>query len=709
MTRRAFVVSAGAAAASGAAPPGQEWWLKPVRLFHPNMRESDVRGMDVRRFIADCAATNAGGIVVSVGGIYAFYPSRVRYHYVSPALEGRDFLKETAEHGRAAGLRIIARVDFSKAREEVFRDHPEWFALGAGGAAVRSGPFYQVCPNSPYAGAEFAVPVIREILRGYAVDGFHLNAGGFPGFCHCENCRKRYRSRFNAELPAKPDWNSPDWRRFLAWRYDASAENFALLQQAMREERAGVFWTGELAGLDETAWMRNRAYDIARLSRACSSVMSTIDNVAPGRDLRWVSGMTASYARSVGGRPPIINLKAQIRDGGWPRASMPAAEYGTTAWQAIAHGAGLKMPVFGVPGKGEDERNMRVIAEALGVLKRHAWVYEDARPAAPVALVWSQRTLDMYGRDDPESRYAAAAHGFYSALVECHLPCVVIGEEALTAERLSAFRALVLPNLACLADAQAGAIAAFVREGGGVVATFETSLCDSEGDRRPGFALESLFAARCLSAKAETAARGAYFFRRDAHDLNRSLGEATILPFGGPFLRVQPGPGTTTPLVYAKHGNAGIPEEIDNPEPESTPLCVAGSPGNGRVVYFPGAVDSFYFHSRLPGVRQLLGDSVAWALRGRPLETNAPGGVQLVISEKPGYRFVHFINAVGRAPLDEVVPLAGLEVTLDAPRPLRRVRSLIGGENLAFKSEKGKLNLRLPHLNAYEVVVVEWA
>ncbi len=51
----------------------------------------------------------------------------------------------------------------------------------------------------------------------------------------------------------------------------------------------------------------------------------------------------------------------------------------------------------------------------------------------------------------------------------------------------------------------------------------------------------------------------------------------------------------------------------------------------------------------------------------------------------------------------------GLEVTLDAPRPLRRVRSLIGGAKLEFKSENGKLNFRLPHLNAYEVVVVEWA
>jgi uncharacterized lipoprotein YddW (UPF0748 family) len=121
--------------------------------------------MDVRRFVRDCAATNANGIVISAGVVYAFYPSRVRYHYVSPAPEGRDCLKEVVEHGRPAGLRVIARVDFSKGHEKAFRDHPDWFARRPDGSVMRNGAYYRPCQNSPYSGAEFAVSVVREILR----------------------------------------------------------------------------------------------------------------------------------------------------------------------------------------------------------------------------------------------------------------------------------------------------------------------------------------------------------------------------------------------------------------------------------------------------------------------------------------------------------------------------------------------------------------
>src|SRR5690242_14672835 len=115
MTRRTFLLTGAAVSAPALPADSAAWCAKPVRLFHPNMRDADVRGLDVRRFIERCAELNAGGVVVSAGGIYAFYPSRVRYHHVSAFLEGRDFLEEAVRHGHAAGLRIIARVDFSKA------------------------------------------------------------------------------------------------------------------------------------------------------------------------------------------------------------------------------------------------------------------------------------------------------------------------------------------------------------------------------------------------------------------------------------------------------------------------------------------------------------------------------------------------------------------------------------------------------------------
>ena len=709
LSRRRFV-QALAAAQVAPATPGRPWWLRPVRMFHPNMSEADVAGIDTKRFIEDCSATQCNSVVVSASGIYAFYPSRIQYHFVSGLLNGRDFLGEVVELGHAAGLKVVARVDFSKAREEVFRDHPDWFSRRADGSYSRSGRFYQSCPNSPYSWEAFAGRVIREILENYAVDGFHLNAGGFPGHCYCPYCREKFRSRFGTEIPAGANWDGTAWKQYIAWRYDASAENFALLHRVMQDARRDVFWTGELAGLDDPSWTRNRAYDIVRLSRAMSSLMSTIDNISPGPDMRWVCGMTASYARTTGQRTPIINLKAHMRDGGWPRASVPAAEYAMNCWQAMAHGAGLKNPIFGIPDRGDDDRNLAVITRAYGLLKEHAWVYEDTQPVAPVAIIWSHRTLEMYGRDDPRSRYAENFYGLYAALTESHIPCLVAGDDWLTAERLKSFRAVALPNMACLSGEQILALTAFVRGGGGLVATYETSRFTESGGRREGFGLAEVLGVETVPGDIGNAEapKGAYLCRPRSHPAVAWMRDTAVIPFGYRYVRTRAAPGATAALVYGEHANAGIPEEVDSPVRSETPMCVLSTPGTGRAVYFAGEVDRFCFRNRLPDTRRLLEGALRWALKDEDaLRSNAPGCAALTLWRKPGFLFVHFVNAVGRSPLDEVTEVACVETTVRTASKVKSVRALAGRSELEFAQQGGAVRFRLPRLGEYEVAVIE--
>jgi len=718
VTRRDFIEAgiflAGAASPAvtpaAAAPDASEWWLRPVRLFHPNMRESELRGFDTARFVGSCAATNAGGIVVSAGGIVAFYPSRVPYHNVSPLLNGHDFLKEATAQLHAAGMKSIARVDFSKARAGLFHDHPDWFARNPDGSPRTAGKYYSVCPNSPYLGEAFAFPVIREILKGYDVDGFHLNAGGFPGHCCCSKCQEKYEARFGAKLPLRIDWKDPVSKQLVSWRYECSAECMALLQKEMQAIRKDVFWTGELAGLDNPTWARDKALDIVRLSGSFSSLMSTIDNAAPDPDLRWVSGMTASYVRSVGGRPPIINLKVSMRAAGWTHASMPPAEYAQCAWQAMAHGAGLKMPTFGLPGNIEDERNMAVIAETLGVLKQHAWVYADARPAAPVALVWSQPTLELYGQDDARARYADCVHGFYAALTESHIPTVMVSDEAIASGKLADFRAVVLPNLACMSDAQAHSIAEFVRGGGALIASHETSLYDPGGNKRTKLALAEVLGADYDPSSPMTAARNGYLCRRQPHPMTAWMRDTSVLPFAGRITPVRPVGGSAAPLVYGYTASLVDPEEIENPVRTDVPLLIANIFSAGKAVYLPCDVDRFYFRSRLDDARRLLGSAVAWALGdGLPLGTSAPSEVGVALSEKPGFTFVHLINTIGGRPLGEVVTVRDLEFDLRLGSKTKTVRTLRGGAALHFEARDGHISFTVPVLNAYEVVVIESA
>ena len=56
--------------------------------------------------------------------------------------------------------------------------------------------------------------------------------------------------------------------------------------------------------------------------------------------------------------------------------------------------------------------------------------------------------------------------------------------------------ALVLPSLACLSDADADALRQYATQGGGIVATFETSLFDPLGGKRDDFLLADVFRAR---------------------------------------------------------------------------------------------------------------------------------------------------------------------------------------------------------------------
>lgn len=77
------------------------WWTGGLRIYHPNMSALDLLDMD------------ANAVVISAGGLVAFYPSQIAGHNVSLLLEGRDFLREVIPRAHEKGLKVVARIDFS--------------------------------------------------------------------------------------------------------------------------------------------------------------------------------------------------------------------------------------------------------------------------------------------------------------------------------------------------------------------------------------------------------------------------------------------------------------------------------------------------------------------------------------------------------------------------------------------------------------------
>ena len=216
------------------------WWMKePIRWVQTNLRETDA-AMDPRKFIHEIADFDANALLMALGGISAFYPSKVQYHYVSPYMpQGHDNFAEVLKAAHEHRIRVIGRFDFSKTHKDAYAAHPEWFFKKANGEPAIYNGLYQACVNGGWY-REKAPEILREALDRYDVDGLFFNMfsnpaadySGHPlGICHCDNCKRLYQKRYHRDLPDKPD---ADYQDFL---HEATITMSETIRQIIRAKR----------------------------------------------------------------------------------------------------------------------------------------------------------------------------------------------------------------------------------------------------------------------------------------------------------------------------------------------------------------------------------------------------------------------------------------------------------------------------------------
>jgi hypothetical protein len=128
-------------------------------------------------------------------------------------------------------------------------------------------------------------------------------------------------------------------------------------------------------------------------------------------------------------------------------------------------------------------------------LAAHDEVYysPDLESLCNVALLDSRRSQDYLDRaswDDETS--GPAFSGMFRMLLQAHIPFCLINDDDLRSG-LGDYQAVVLPHVGALGDEGADALRGYVRDGGVLVATGETSLYDEWGRRRQDFALADVF------------------------------------------------------------------------------------------------------------------------------------------------------------------------------------------------------------------------
>ena len=150
---RKFPVAMLALAATLNAQDG--WWMRePIRWVQTNLRQTDA-SLDALRLVGQLSDMRANVLLIGMGGIAAYYPTRVAFHYPSPDLPaGRDMFGDVLKDAHGRGIRVVGRFDFSKTPKTVFDAHPEWFFRQADGNPVIYNGLYSTCINGGYYRAQ---------------------------------------------------------------------------------------------------------------------------------------------------------------------------------------------------------------------------------------------------------------------------------------------------------------------------------------------------------------------------------------------------------------------------------------------------------------------------------------------------------------------------------------------------------------------------
>ncbi|WP_020579561.1 alpha-amylase family protein [Actinopolymorpha alba] len=697
------------------------WYDRAMRWAQLTLVDGDTSadsGYDVTVWLDYFRRIRADAACLSAGGYLAFYPTTVPFHRRSVDLGDQDPFGDLVAGCRELGMVVLARTDPHAVHDDVYQAHPEWIAVDAEG---RPRPHWAMpgvwvtCALGEYATA-FMPEVNAEIISTYDVDGIFSNRWAGSGRCFCEWCRKNFAAAAGLELPVGNDPTDPAVRAYRRWREDRLFEIARMWDTGIRELNPAARFIpnsggGALSDLD-----MSRLADLAETLFADRQARSGTTPV-------WMNGQYAKAYRAAMGTKPVggifsVGIEEPQR---WKDSVQSEAEIRIWVASGLANGLRPWFTKFG--GTLPDRRWLDVVADLYQWLADIEPYLRNEAPLARVGIVYSQQTAGHYG-DRAREMVQQPLDGFYHALVEARIPFEMVHDRRLDPAALRAFRTLILPNVACLSDAQCAAIREFVRAGGRVVATQQTSLFDENGDPRDDFGLGDLFGVR-RTGELRGPLHNSYLELRDdesgaRHPLLAGLEGTTRIINSVHLTPVEAtsstGRGVSPLTLIDSYPDLPMEEVYRRDREVGPPQVFAGEYGEGRYVYFPGDLDRTFSDNQVNDLRVILTNAVTWATdEPAQVEVDGQGVIEVTAWRQRDSMTVHLVNLTNpmmmKGPYRELIPSPRqrLRIRIPAGTHPRRVHLLRRGEDVAYTVEAGVIELAVESVLDIEIVAIDLA
>jgi hypothetical protein len=679
--------------------------------------------------------------VINAGGIVAYYPSKLPYHYRAKFLAERDLYGELTRAAHEDGLAVLARMDSNRAHEDFYQAHPDWFAVDGNGNPYRAGDLYISCIDGPYYDT-YLPRVLEEIIEWEKPEGFTDNSWSGLGrneICYCRYSRLRFREATGLELPLRPDWDDYTYQRWIEWSYDRRVEIWELNNKTVKDSAGSdCLWLGMLGG--DLVSQGERFRDVRRICRISEMVMLDDQSRSVEIGFHENSEMGKRLHDLLGWEKIIPESMATYQRSPTFRKSAATPEE-SRLWMVSGFAGGIQPWWHHVGAYQWDRRQFQIEIPVYQWYAKNQEFLTKRQPVAAVGVVYSQKNNDYYGRDQADERVSRPYYGIIQALVHNRIPYLPIHIDELD-RHFSSISALLLPNLAALSEIQCHTIRRFVNQGGSLLATGETSLYDEWGERKDDFTLSDLFKAHFTGTihgsigNAQTWENIDHSYLRllpsvgkevygplsgtepetspARHQVLQGFESTDIIPFGGLLLDVEAEEETTVPATFIPTFPAYPPETSWMREPSTPiPAAVLHSAGNSRIAYLPADLDRRLTRDNLPDHARILGNLVKWVAKGSlPVHVEGVGLIDCNLYSQEKRMILHLVNLTSagtwRSPVHEFIPVGPFEirVRVDSESSPVEVKLIVTERVLQAEVADGWCRFQVDSILDHEVAVI---
>ena len=684
------------------------------------------------------------GVTISEMGFvdpfFAYYDSKLLKRR-NPHVPLERLASEIAEYQRL-GVRILG-VYPPCLQGEVYEGHPEWRRIDTNTTVIPQIDLKKfphggmLCLLGPYG--DFFIDVLAEIITNFPdVDAFSFDGLHYGGVCYCEHCRTSYRQETQGEIPP-PDLNDPAFRRYQHWadrRMEDLVRRMQTRLKAIKPSLALVTWTTNAGRWGHFLSIPRNMPTRMNLLLDAPDQEFWLDETNRGTTI--VPAFANAYIWATTNHRVAFSEPYILSHGNpYGKDSFPPHEIERRMMLALTYGASPSIAVI-QPKHLQQE----VYAIMDQVQRRKPWLTHK-RPEPWAAMLMSDNTRNFYGRSAGrvEERYMANVLGTFRAAQEEHLPLTVVNDWNLNSADLAQYRVLILPNAACLDDAQTAAVEEFVRKGGGLVASLDTSLFNEYGDPRDNFSLARVFGvdyqglpeanptagqeldvnfAKSIGPDYWEKRKRVFDFRQDVESfLNRGKMQTYIgadpVTFKGPAVKVVVRDSVSRVVGTVTDKSGGTAPVL--------PGVISRTHGQGRVVYFAGGLDAGYYLYAYPYQRLALANATRWvAAEPQPVTVDAPMCVHSTIMRQQSggseRLIVHLYSDLNTTaahafpnddvPLrEEVVPIHDIQVKFGPEYAIQRVHLEPEGRDLETHQTAEGMTVTVPRLDVHAMIVVE--